>query len=199
MPRNEVDILAELLDSAFQRAIPDDWSDGWHSLLSNLCSVRDEDWNWLPPDGKRPISRLAAHCGAAMRVYADYGFGAGKLQWTEVIPPRDTMSTKAALIPWLVESHATLSSALASCSDDQLDDLRETWDRGRHEAASLVRHHDDRPHPLPRRRNQPHPCPRPEERRLARDALCFTHDACRRRPAPVQPRSCFRRPARERP
>jgi len=130
MPRNEVDILAELLDSAFQRAIPDDWSDGWHSLLSNLCSVRDEDWNWLPPDGKRPISRLAAHCGAAMRVYADYGFGAGKLQWTEVIPPRDTMSTKAALIPWLVESHATLSSALASCSDDQLDDLRETWDRG---------------------------------------------------------------------
>jgi hypothetical protein len=128
--KTEVELLLDLLDSSFQRPIPDNWSDGWHSLLSNLRSVRDEDWNWLPPDGARTIGRLAAHCGVAMLVYADYGFGEGKLQWPDAIPPRETMSTKAPLIPWLTESHETLHNALAASTDQQLDDLRETWDKG---------------------------------------------------------------------
>jgi hypothetical protein len=128
--RTEIEVLLDLLDSAFQRPLPANWSDGWHSLISNLENVRDEDWNWLPPDGARSISRLAAHCGVAMLVYADYGFGAGKIQWPYAIPPRRTISTKADLIPWLVESHDTLRRSLAAFTDDQLDDLRESWDKG---------------------------------------------------------------------
>ncbi len=128
--RTQVELLLDSLDSAFQRPLPANWSDGWHSLISNLENVRDEDWNWLPPDGARSISHIATHCGVAMLVYADYGFGTGKLQWPEAIPPRRTISTKADLIPWLVESHETLRSALAACTDAQLDDLCETWDKG---------------------------------------------------------------------
>jgi hypothetical protein len=126
----QVELLLDLLDSAFQRPLPVNWSDGWHSLISNLENVRDEDWNWLPPDGARTIRRLATHCGVAMLVYADYGFGSGKMQWPEAIPPREITSTKADLIPWLVKSHETLRKALAAFTDDQLDVLRETWDEG---------------------------------------------------------------------
>jgi hypothetical protein len=128
--RTQVELLLDLLNQAFQRPLAANWSDGWHSLIANLENVRDEDWNWLPPEGARSISRLATHCGVAMFFYAVYGFGAGKMQWLEAIPPRRITSTQADLIPWLVKSHETLRSALAACTDDQLDDLRETWDRG---------------------------------------------------------------------
>jgi hypothetical protein len=128
--RTQVELLLDLLDQAFQRPLAANWSDGWHSLIANLQSVRDEDWDWLPPAGARSISDLATHCGAAMLVYADYGFGEAKMQWPEAVPPGWIVSTKAGLLPWLVESHETLRRALAACTDDQLDDLRETWDKG---------------------------------------------------------------------
>ena len=162
--RAQVDFLLDALDSAFQRPIPADWSDGWHSLLSNLQHVRDEDWDWLPPDGVRNIHRIALHCGVAMRVYADYGFGTESMQWPDAVPPGAGTMTKADAMPWLIESYTTLRNALAACTDGQLDDPRKTWDAGPIKPAPLVRHDDDRAHPLPRRRNQLHPRPRPEER-----------------------------------
>jgi hypothetical protein len=128
--RTQVELLLDLMDSAFQRPLPANRSDGWHSLISNLENVSDEDWNWLPPGGARSISHIATHCGVAMIVYADYGFGEANMHWPEAIPPGRVTSTKAGLFPWLVESHETLRSALAACTDDQLDDLRETWDKG---------------------------------------------------------------------
>ncbi|MEO8456241.1 MAG: DinB family protein [Chloroflexota bacterium] len=130
MSRNEVEVLVELLDSAFQRPIPDNWSDGWHSLLSNLRSVREEDWDWLPADGVRTIRDLASHCGRTMRVYAYYGFDAPEMHWGEENPPAAIRATKELLTPWLVESYETLRDTVAKFNDDQLDDPRETWDEG---------------------------------------------------------------------
>ena len=126
MPRSEADILADLLDQAFQRPLAANWSDGWHSLMANLENVRDEDWDWLPPDGVRSIGHLALHCGAAMRTYADYGFGPASMQWPDAVPAAGTSATKSNLTPWLIESHETLRNAVAQCSDDQLDDPRKT-------------------------------------------------------------------------
>jgi hypothetical protein len=129
MPRAEVDVLLELLDSAFQRPIPDDWSDGWHSLLSNLRSVREEDLDWLAPDGKRTIRRIAGHAGVCMLVYSGYGFGKGLVQWPNEYPA-DITGPKEQLVSWLCECHLTLHDAIAACTDSELDDKRETWDEG---------------------------------------------------------------------
>jgi hypothetical protein len=127
--RTQVDLLLDLLDSGFRRPIPDNWSDGWHSLLSNLRSVRDEDLDWRPPDGVRSIRQLAAHAGICMLVYSGHGFGAGLMEWPTEYPP-ESKGSKDEIVAWLVECHETLHSALAACTDDQLDDLRETWDKG---------------------------------------------------------------------
>lgn len=71
----EVELLQTLLDNAFQRPIPDNWSDGWHSLLSNLRSVRDEDLDFVPPAGRRSIRHLAVHSGVCLLAYSGHGFG----------------------------------------------------------------------------------------------------------------------------
>jgi len=124
-----VQLLLEILSSAFQRPIPENWSDGWHSLLSNLRGVRDGDLDWVPPDGNRSIRHLAGHCGVCLLVYSGFGFGSGLTEWPRKFPPEVTGS-KDKLVSWLVECHTTLSDALAACTDEQLDELRETWDVG---------------------------------------------------------------------
>lgn len=127
MSRIEIEFLADRLDSAFQRRMPEDWSAGWHSLLSNLQSVRDEDLDWLPPGGVRSIRHIAAHSGISMLVYSDHGFGAGLMQWPDQYP-HEVRGSKEQIISWLTECHKTLSNALAACTDEQLDEVRETWD-----------------------------------------------------------------------
>jgi hypothetical protein len=127
--RTQVQLLVDLLDSAFQRPIPEDWSDGWHSLLSNLRSVRAAELDWLPPDGVRSIRHIAGHCGVCMLVYSGHGFGVGLMAWPREYPP-EVSDPKEGLVSWLVECHQTLSNALAACTDEQLDELRETWDKG---------------------------------------------------------------------
>lgn len=127
--RSEGQILLELLDSAFQRPVPDNWSDGWHSLLSNLRGVRDEDLDWLPPGGKRSIRSLAGHAGVCMLVYSGYGFGEGLMAWPNEYPP-EVKSSKDDLVAWLITCHQTLHHAIAAHTDDQLEDKRETWDEG---------------------------------------------------------------------
>jgi hypothetical protein len=126
VPRTEVDILLDLLDQSFQRERPPDGSDGWHSVLSNLQSVRDEDWNWVPPDGKRPICQLAIHIGIVLHMYAEFAFGSAKLRWEDV--PHPDMLDKRAITEWLKECHQLMHDGLARCTDDQLDELCESWD-----------------------------------------------------------------------
>lgn len=101
-------------------------TDGWHSLLSNLKSVRDEDWDWLPPDGKRSISHLALHCGFAMRLYANHGFGDATLKMQDAVFPSTQSPTKENVILWIRQGYLTLRAALAASSDEELDDVRLT-------------------------------------------------------------------------
>ncbi len=130
MPRTEVEILAELLDSAYQRPIPENWTDGWHSLLSNLQHVRDEDWKWLPPDGSRSIKRIVAHCAGVLLMYKEHGFGSGAMTWDDVAPPSGAATTRADYMQWLAENVQALRDALTAVTDDQLDEMREYWDPG---------------------------------------------------------------------
>jgi hypothetical protein len=124
MSRIIVDHLLRSLDEAFERQPNAAPSDGWHSLLANLDPVRDEDWDWLPANGKRTISHLALHCGFAYRLYADYGFGDATLPIGDAVyrgPPG-----KEPAIEWLRVSHTILHDAIATTTDDQLSDTRRT-------------------------------------------------------------------------
>jgi hypothetical protein len=127
--KTKVQLLLDLLDSAFQRPVPSDWSDGWHSLLSNLGSVWEKDLDWPPPDGKRSIRHIAGHCGVCMLVYSGHGFGSGLMQWPGKYP-HEALGSRDELVSWLSECHKTLADAIAACTDGQLDELRETWDVG---------------------------------------------------------------------
>jgi len=127
--RTQVQLLVELLDSAFQRPAPENWTDGWHSLLTNLRSVREEDLDWRPPDGVRSIRHIAGHCGVCLLVYSGYGFGSGVMQWPNRYPP-EVKGSKEEIVSWLTECYETLSRALAACTDEQLDEELEYWDEG---------------------------------------------------------------------
>jgi uncharacterized damage-inducible protein DinB len=127
MSRVVVDQLLSMLDQSFERAPDAGPTDGWHSLMANLESVRDEDWKWLPADGKRTICHLAIHCGFAMRMYADRGFGGATLEMGDaVFPQTDGTPTKAAVLPWLREANQMLRDGLDGCVDDSLGDVRVT-------------------------------------------------------------------------
>lgn len=130
MSRSEVDILLDMLDSAYQRPIPADWTDGWHSVLSNLQHVRDEDWSWRPPDGKRSIGRIVAHIAGVLPMYTDHGFGSGVMQWSDAVPLRGRETTRAEFMQWLGSNYQALRDALSACNDDRLNEPRKYWDPG---------------------------------------------------------------------
>jgi uncharacterized damage-inducible protein DinB len=144
MSRILVDQLLSILSLSVEPPSNASPTDGWHSLLSNLKTVRDEDWDWLPPDGKRSISHLALHCGFAMRLYANHGFGDATMQTQDAMPPSTMPPTKDNAIAWIREGYLTLHNALAASSDDDLLDMQPThW--GEHKprrwfATTMIEH-----------------------------------------------------------
>jgi hypothetical protein len=127
MSRAVGDSLLSMLEQSFMPAPDAGPTDGWHSLLANLENVRDEDWEWLPADGRRSIAHLALHCGFAMRMYADYGFGPGTLQTgNAVLRSPNGMPSKADVIEWLKESYSLLRDGVDSVTDADLSDVVKT-------------------------------------------------------------------------
>ena len=63
MTRTAVEQFLYLTDNAFE--VVGTAADEAHSLLSNLRSVTDDDWPWLPPGGGRRIFDIVRHVGGA--------------------------------------------------------------------------------------------------------------------------------------
>ena len=76
MTRAGIEQLLYLMDQSFEGN--DD-----HSLLSNLRSVRDDDWTWLPAGGGRSIFEHVQHIGECKYVYENHAFGDGSMHWTK--------------------------------------------------------------------------------------------------------------------
>jgi hypothetical protein len=118
MSRTTVEQLVDMLDLAFEPPANAGPTDGWHSLIGNLKSIRAEDWEFVPKRGKRTIAAIVIHCGFAFRVYADYGFGPGRLPIGEAVY-RGTLVARD-VDAWLREGHRILRDAIAATTDDQL-------------------------------------------------------------------------------
>ena len=95
--RTELEVLAGLVDQAYQ-------SDGMHSLLANLRSVRDEDWEVVPPGCGRSIGEIAEHAAWCKWMYENYAFGTASLRGDvpPLVPPAGVRARPlATLLTWM--------------------------------------------------------------------------------------------------
>ncbi len=114
------DRIRAQLDAAFE-------GDSTHSLAANVASVRDEDWNWLPPNGARSIRAIVLHAGSAKRLYVDRAFGDGALAMDDpIVQGEGALDTPEGAAEWLREAHEGLRAALAGLDDAQLEGERPT-------------------------------------------------------------------------
>jgi hypothetical protein len=111
--RSGIEQLLYMMDSAFD-------GNQWHSLLKNLGSCRDEDWDWVAPGGYRTIRSLVGELGECKYVYDSHAFGDGSRSWDRPgsVPAPPESGSIPATIEWLKESHAVLRSHLAALLDD---------------------------------------------------------------------------------
>ncbi|MDQ3706127.1 MAG: DinB family protein [Chloroflexota bacterium] len=106
--------LLYLMDAAF------DGTD-WHSLLCNVRSVRDEDWQWVPPGGNRSIRDIVQHVGGSKLMYQDHAFGGAALTWDHpLVDGGEALATVASAIAWLQEAQERLRESVASLDDAEL-------------------------------------------------------------------------------
>jgi uncharacterized damage-inducible protein DinB len=100
------------LDQAFEGS-------KWHSLIGNLQAVTDEDWLWVPPDGRRSIRDIVEHVAAAKLIYDNQAFGDMKLKWDDPgLIGGDRVATIASGVEWLKAAHARLRKSIAALTDD---------------------------------------------------------------------------------
>jgi hypothetical protein len=111
MARAGIEQYLYLMDEAF------DGSDE-HSLLKNLGSLHDKDWEARPPGGQRKVWHIVQHVGECKFMYADYAFGEGKLTWETVDAATGFERSPAAMIGWLRRGHDLLRSYVAALDDD---------------------------------------------------------------------------------
>ncbi len=111
MTRTSIEQLLYQLDEAFR-------DNPWGSLLNNLKNVKEDDWEWLPPDGKRSILHIVRHVGYAKLTYENHAFGDRSLPWNDPsLVPQD--SQPEIMNDWLRGTHQRLRDRVAALEDDQ--------------------------------------------------------------------------------
>lgn len=112
--------LVYLLDEAFMGT-------HWHSLLSNLRSLSQEDWRWVPAGGQRTIQDIVQHIGSCKLMYHNHAFGDAQLTWDDpFVAGGETLATSETAIPWLQEGHHRLRDSIVGLDDSELLRLRMT-------------------------------------------------------------------------
>ena len=129
MTQDTIEHLLFLMDNAFE-GVGDARTDGYHSLLTNLGSVTEDDWQWVPPDGKRSIAAIVGHVGWAKYMYDNHSFGDAAMTFETVpqIGSGDPPPTPAEMLDWLKDAQARLRASVAGLTDDRLlEPSRTNW------------------------------------------------------------------------
>ena len=98
-----------------------------HSFLANLRSLKDDDWEWMPTGGGRPIFEIVYHVGICKYVYDNHAFGDASMRWDHPrsLPGIRPDSSPDEVIAWLREGQRVLRGSVAALeSDDELLKLR---------------------------------------------------------------------------
>ena len=116
MGRVAVQQLLYLMDEAFEGS-------RWHSLTSNLRTVRQEDWSWAPTDGRRSIANLVAHVAGCKYMYDNHAFGDASMTWNDPLSEPGER-TLPETMEWLREGQLRLRQSVAALDDDELGKQR---------------------------------------------------------------------------
>ena len=92
------------------------------SVIANLASVRDEDWEWLPAAGARSIRDLVQHIGGATLMYHDAAFATGELGFDDpIVQGVGALDSVEEAMTWLRSAHEAFRSGVAGFDDADLD------------------------------------------------------------------------------
>jgi uncharacterized damage-inducible protein DinB len=111
--RQRIDELARILGRSFEGSA--------HSLLANIGTVTEKEWEALPPGAQRSLREIVGHVGMFKYIYANHGFRDGSMDYGDApaTPPLERLASPAAATDWLREAHAYLMEAVAELPDDR--------------------------------------------------------------------------------
>lgn len=91
-----------------------------HALLSNLKSVKDDEWPWVPAKGGRSIFDIVRHIGECKYIYDNHAFGDGSMRWDRPgsILTIELGQTPAQIIEWLKAGQRTFTEHVRALADD---------------------------------------------------------------------------------
>ena len=115
IPRGRADQWVTRLDAAFEGDAA--------SVLGNLASVRDEDWEWLPEGGARSIRGLVQHIGGATLMYDNAAFGDGSFGFDDpLVQGVGALDTREGAVEWLRAAHTSFRAGVAALDDSAFDE-----------------------------------------------------------------------------
>ena len=134
MGNTAVQQMLYLMDEAFD-------SRGEHALLTNLSSVKDDEWRWVPAKGGRSIFDIVQHIGECKYMYDSHAFGDGSMRWDRPgsYPAIDENTSPADAIQWLRDGQRLLLDHVAALADDEelLKPRKANWG-GEYETRFLI-------------------------------------------------------------
>jgi hypothetical protein len=113
MSRAGIEQYLYLLDHAFESSTTQE-----HGLLTNLASVSDDEWIWIPGGGRRCIAEIAEHVGECKFMYANHAFGDGKMDWHEFDVRYQPLPGKGEMINWLREGQTVFRGCVEGLAED---------------------------------------------------------------------------------
>jgi hypothetical protein len=123
--RAAIEQLLYLMDEAF------DAEGHEHSLLANIRSLEEEDWQWVPPGGGRHTLAIVVHVGQCKYVYDNHAFGDGSMRWDRpaTLPGIREDATVEEVITWLREGQRVLRQSVTALESDEelLMPRRSNW------------------------------------------------------------------------
>lgn len=119
MGRSAIQQMLYMMDNAFE-GDPSWEGERWHAVLENLASVREDEWTWLPPDGRRSIGWIVVALGNGKYVYASHTFGDGSMHWDKrgSIPALPRGSSPKEVIDWLRGAQEQWRAGVEALQDD---------------------------------------------------------------------------------
>ncbi len=119
MVRHRIDELVRVLNRSFD--------DSAHSLLTNLATTTEKEWDVLPQGARRSIRTITLHVGLFKYMYANHGFRDASMDYGDppASPPTERLETPETATAWLREAHTYLMEAIDELPDDtELDQPR---------------------------------------------------------------------------